>query len=118
MDPIIADVSRNKRLVLPDELANALNHLDHTIVKEIAFGFELVGLMSKTDLFESHSTPMAMLPETLDEISKQVTERTIDRVMNWRDPSLDEQLISITRDEVTKRWLSQEVDVDDIPAQL
>ncbi len=116
MDPIVADVNRNKRLILLDELGNELNHPDHTIVKEKAFGFELVGLMSKTDQFESHSTPMAMLPETLDEISKQVTERTIDRVMSSRDPSLDERLINITRDEVAKRWLSQEVNVDDIPA--
>ncbi len=76
MDPIVAEVNRGKKLTLLDEIAQNLHHPAPTIVEEIAYGFELVGWMPKTELFEASINPMAMLPESLDLISKDVTKRT------------------------------------------
>ncbi len=74
MDPIVADVNRDKRLILLDELAKELRHPDHTLVEEIAFGFELVGWMPKTDLFEA---PTRKDVRFLFEISDCVGRRRI-----------------------------------------
>ena len=63
MDPIVAEVNRGKKLTLLDEMAQNLHHPD-------------LGWMPKTELFEVSINPMAMLPESLDLISKDVTKRT------------------------------------------
>ena len=115
MDPIVASVNKDKKLILLDEISQSLKHPDLTIVEEIAYGFELVGWMPKTELFEPLESPMAMLPETLDLISKDVTKRTIDRVTSSRDTSLEKELFEITKEEVTKLWLSKEIDFNDLP---
>ena len=65
--------------------------------------------MPKTELFGASINPMAMLPESLGLISKDVTKRTLERVMTARDTGLEKELFEITKDEVEKRWLSEEI---------
>ena len=115
MDPSVAEVNRHKKLTLLDEIAQNIQHPDQSIVEEIAYGFELVGWMPKTGLFEASVNPMAMLPETLDLISKDMTNRALERVMTSKDTDLDNELYEITKDEVTKRWLSPEIGFEDLP---
>ena len=81
MDPVVASVNKDKKLVLLDELSQSVHHPDLSIVEEVAYGFDLVGWMPKTGLFEPKVNPMAMLPETLDLMSGDVSKRALDRVM-------------------------------------
>ena len=111
MDPIVAEVNRGKKLSLLDEITQSLQHPDYSVVEGIAYGFELVGWMPKTELFEASVSPMSMLPETLDLILKDVSKRTLERMMAVTDTGLEKELFEITKDEVARRWLSKDEDL-------
>ena len=53
MDSVVASVNRDKKLLLLDELSQSVHHPDLSIIEEVAYGFDLVGWMPKTGLFEA-----------------------------------------------------------------
>ena len=115
MDPVVASVNKDKKLVLLDELSQSVHHPDLSIVEEVAYGFDLVGWMPKTGLFEPKVNPMAMLPETLDLMSGDVSKRALDRVMTSSESNLEDELYEVTKDEVRKGWLSEEISIRELP---
>ena len=115
MDSVVASVNRDKKLLLLDELSQSVHHPDLSIIEEVAYGFDLVGWMPKTGLFEAKVNPMAMLPETLDIMSGDVSKRALDRVMTSSESNLEDELYEVTKDEVKKGWLSEEIPIRELP---
>ena len=71
--------------------------------------------MPKTGLFEPIANPIGMLPETLDLMSRDISNRTFERIMTSSDSNLEDELFEVTQDEVERGWLSEEVPICDLP---
>lgn len=110
IDPVVASVNRDKKVILLDDLSQSVHHPDLLIVNEVAYGFDVMGWMPKIR-FEAKVNLMAMQPETLDRISGDISKTVFDRIMTSIESNLEGEFYEVTKNKVKKEWFAEKIPI-------
>ena len=111
----IADVLKDKRLKLLDNLIKDSGHEDLTLVDDLTRGFDLTGALPRSGVFSQKFRPASMTCEDLRKVSELSRSVVIESLQSSGDPELDRGLFEATMKEVEKGFLEGPVCRSSLP---
>ena len=109
------DILAKKRLVIFGEMIKESGYGDLNLAADIGRGFDLMGNLPKSNVFEKRSTYAILLPEHVRGVSGSTRKAIIHSSRQATDLEMAGEVCKITLDEVSKGWLVGPLKPDALP---
>ena len=116
MDPIVADCTKQKRILLFAEILKELDYQDMGVIDELKNGSDLVGDVPITGMLPGKISMATQTQSGLAARSKLVQKQVFHSVSSSGDDESDNAVWSKTLEEVSEGWLSGPFALKDIGA--
>ena len=98
-------VLKTKKLRVFDEMVRSSGYADLGIVKDISRGFDLMGGLPPSNVFEKKTTFGTLLPEHVRMVSSATRKAIFNSSRRVNDEEVAKEICRITEEEVNKGWL-------------
>ena len=116
ISPRIAEVLKDKRLCLLEQLLSDAGHEDTGLVEDIRHGFDLTGALPRSGVFNQKFRPASMTCEDLRKVSNLSREVLLESVQSSGDKETDHSLFATTLKEVEKGFIQGPIGKECLPA--
>ena len=106
MDPVVAECTKQKRILLFTEMLRELQYPDMGVVDELTHGSDLIGDVPPTGMLPGKLSMATQTSEGLAARSKLVQKQLLHSVASSGDCEIDEAIWNKTLEEVAEGWLS------------
>lgn len=114
MDPIVADCTKQKRILLFAEMLRDLGYPDMGVIDELKHGSDLIGDIPVTGMLPGKLSMATQTPEGLAARSRLVQKRVVHSMGPSGDCEIDDAVWSKTMQEVAEGWLSGPLDLSEV----
>ena len=111
----VRKILEGKRTALFGELLKMMDYPDAKLAAEMEGGFPLCGWLPASGVFPCRIRPPEISEEFLRQMAKSFTGRTLSSTRESGDPELDENLWSLTLEEVQDGFLSGPYERSELP---
>ena len=109
------EVLKNKKILVFEEMIKAFGYGDKNIAKDISHGFDLMGTLPSSNIFESKSTFGTLLPEHVRMVSNSTRKAISNSSRHVNDKDVASEICRITEEEVKRRWLKGPLKFRELP---
>ena len=114
MDPVVAECTKQKRILLFAEILRDLDYQDMGVIDELKSGSDLVGDVPITGMLPGKVSMAIQTPDGLAARSRLVRKRVEHSVCSSGDVEIDKAVWEKTLEEVSEGWLSGPLDPKDV----
>jgi hypothetical protein len=108
-------ILKDKKLILFKNLLAEAGHEDVDLVMQLGGGFDLTGMLPESNVFNRKVRPAVMSCGELRRAADLGREGILQSVRSSGDPDLDKDLYSATLKEVSKGFLTEVPNLNDLP---
>ena len=108
-------VLKTKKLLVFDEMIKSSGYADLGIAKDISHGFDLMGDLPPSQVFEKKTTFGTLLPEHVRMVSGSTRKAIFNSSRRVNDNEVAKEICRITEEEVDKGWLRGPIKFQDLP---
>ena len=112
LEPYAADILRDKRLLVLDEILRSLDYPDKTLVQDIAKGFPLSGWMPRSNVFPAGTRRPSFNVDTLKRLALGLNKATLKSLQQRQDEELEKGAWEETQKEISQGWLWEASDAN------
>ena len=113
----LKSILEGKRLLLTQEILDALNYPDKRLVDDIRKAFTLHGWLPESNIFTKDVKRPEFTVETALELAKGIDHAIFKQVKSSGDPMIDDETWSKTLEEIERGWIWQD-DSDSLDGKL
>ena len=110
-----SDVLKRKKLLVFEEMIKSCGYADVGIAKDVSFGFDLMGTLPSSHVFEEKTTFGTLLPEHVKMVSGSTRKAIFNSSRRVNDKEVATEICRITDEEVSKGWLKGPLKFEDLP---
>lgn len=103
MPPHVRAVLAGKRILLMQEMAEAISWPDRRVFDELQSGFKLVGTMDRTEIFKPHPNLAMMSERELENSMKFLKPAILGKLNQVSDTDMQKELLKITDEEAGEK---------------
>ena len=115
MEKHCKEVLVKKNLTVFDEMVKSCGYGDVNIAKDIENGFDLMGHLPSSGVFQKSSSFATLMPEHVRGVSGQTRAAIWNSTRSCVDREIAEAVYATTIEEVNKGWLRGPYGLDDLP---
>ena len=115
MEKHCKEVLVKKNLTVFDEMVKSCGYGDVNIAKDIENGFDLMGHLPSSGVFQKSSSFATLMPEHVRGVSGQTRAAIWNSTRSCADKEIAEAVYATTIEEVNKGWLCGPYGLDDLP---
>ena len=116
MEEHCREVLAKKNLTVFDEMVKSCGYNDINIAKDIENGFDLMGHLPGSGVFQKSSSFATLMPEDVRSVSGQTRAAIWNSTRACIDKEIAEAVYATTIDEVNRGWLRGPYELNDLPA--
>ena len=109
-----SDVLRTKKLLVFEEMIKSCGYADVGIARDVSFGFDLMGALPSSHVFEEKTTFGTLLPEHVKMVSGSTRKAIFNSSRRVNDKEVANEICRITEEEVSKGWLKGPLKFEDL----
>ena len=109
------EVMAKKNLIVFGEMVESSGYGDINIAKDIERGFDLMGHLPRSGVFQNSSSFASLMPEHVRKVSGQTRAAIWNSTRSCIDKDVAEAVYEATLDEVKRGWLDGPYELSDLP---
>ena len=115
MEDHCREVLAKKSLMVFDEMVKASDYKDVNIAKDIETGFDLMGHLPSSSVFQKNSSYATLMPEHVRSVSEKTRAAIWNSTRACIDKEIAEAVYAATVEEVNRGWLRGPYEFNDLP---